>query len=955
MKAVLAIIAMSATALTAGGLPREKAMEPVCISGIYPHLAVFNGRYDSRTETWHGTGGECGIGGVVPWAGKLWVMTYPQHDTRGGPDKLWTVDKEMKQEIRPESVGGTHAGRMIHRESNQLILGPYFIDAKGKVRAANVKTELTGRITAIARHLKDPANLVYVFDMEGAIYEANVHTLAVKKLFVKPVPGWHGKGGYTGQGRFIIANNGERGYGGVAKHFKVGGPPKHPDERGCLAEWDGETWRIIERKQFLDVTGPGGLLGNPDDKAPVWSIGWDRRSCILKLLDGGTWHTFRLPKASHTFDPRHGWYTEWPRIREVGGGKWLICLHGMFYDFPPAFRAGKTGGIRAVASHLRYVPDFCDWDGRLVLAADDASIFGNPFCKRAQSNVWLGTLDGVRRFGPRAGWGGPWVGDAVKAGEPSDPFLIGGFEKRCLHLSTKAGRRAAEGGVMRTTGRFAIDSLPDELAGLPLVTVTRGDHLKPAPGYSFTVNRDVTVHLAADGRGKPHPGEGWTQTGLRLAWGGKYTDRIYSKAFKAGRVDVPGRSGTHNDAGHYPVPGACFLKADGEIKVTGLPKKLKGEVAHPAAAAPRLAAAVDATFTVEVDADGTGTWAAYKTFPVPAGGYVHHLLPADLKAEWLRLRTDRDGPVTAYLHCSSPRAAKDDDDAIFAGLAKANATAGMRAGLVRPAHHNTRLQFLAADGGYWEVDKTMAFHRPEPGRADDVRQICAMKEEFTVDEASVIMTYKAKGKRYRLPKGDAAFDKPFAWGWPRCIREVQSERYLVNCHGSFYEMPRDTGVVEIKPVATHNRAIMDFCSWRGLLVLSGVRGDAKPDGNTFVSADGKAGLWFGAVDDLWRLGKPVGRGGPWKDTAVKAGQPSDAYLMTHYDRKTVELSHDADAEVAFTLEVDVDLTGVWRRYAVLKAPSGKTVRHVFPDGYGAHWVRVTASRACTATAWFVYE
>ena len=67
-----------------------------------------------------------------------------------------------------------------------------------------------------------------------------------------------------------------------------------------------------------------------------------------------------------------------------------------------------------------------------------------------------------------------------------------------------------------------------------------------------------------------------------------------------------------------------------------------------------------------------------------------------------------------------------------------------------------------------------------------------MKQQFTVDDASAIMTWK--GRRYRLPKGDPAFDKPFAWGWPRCIREVQSERYLVNVHGTFYEMPRDTGV-----------------------------------------------------------------------------------------------------------------------------------------------------------------
>ena len=65
------------------------------------------------------------------------------------------------------------------------------------------------RITAVARHLTDPARKVYMIDMEGPIWEVDVRTLKPTRLFVKPVPGWHAKGGYTGQGRLIVANNGE--------------------------------------------------------------------------------------------------------------------------------------------------------------------------------------------------------------------------------------------------------------------------------------------------------------------------------------------------------------------------------------------------------------------------------------------------------------------------------------------------------------------------------------------------------------------------------------------------------------------------------------------------------------------------------------------------------------------------------------------------------------------------
>ncbi|RYD65155.1 MAG: hypothetical protein EOP84_32145, partial [Verrucomicrobiaceae bacterium] len=298
--------AILAISLSRALLAQEAAPAPLSVSGIYPHLASFNDH------------GECGIGAVVPWADRLWWITYPPHMRTGSNDKLRSVDRSLALTIHPESVGGTHANRMIHHESQQLIIGPYFISKEGTVRAADVKKSLIGRMTATARHLSDPANKVYFVDMEGPVLEVDVHSLAVQKLFEKPVPGWHGKGAYTGQGRFLVSNNGEhssaKDLGKIEYQAKL--PPPSPEDAGVLGEWDGQEWRIVERKQFTDITGPGGIHGAPDDKAPVWAMGWDRRSVILKLLDNGKWSTFRLPKSSHCFDPKHGWYTEWPRIRE---------------------------------------------------------------------------------------------------------------------------------------------------------------------------------------------------------------------------------------------------------------------------------------------------------------------------------------------------------------------------------------------------------------------------------------------------------------------------------------------------------------------------------------------------------------------------------------------------------------------------------------------------------------
>lgn len=84
-----------------------KAAEPRNRSGIYPHLAMFNDE------------GECGTGAVAPWADRLWVISYAPHKPAGSTDKLYEITPGLEQIVRPESVGGTPANRMIHRESGE--------------------------------------------------------------------------------------------------------------------------------------------------------------------------------------------------------------------------------------------------------------------------------------------------------------------------------------------------------------------------------------------------------------------------------------------------------------------------------------------------------------------------------------------------------------------------------------------------------------------------------------------------------------------------------------------------------------------------------------------------------------------------------------------------------------------------------------------------------------------
>ena len=807
-----------AFAAEAGSPPAGQAWPPspddkvVRISGIYPHLSVFNGS------------GECGIGALMPWADKLWFLTYPPHRPQGSEDKLYTVDKNLKLEIRPESVGGTHANRLIHRESNQLIIGPYLIDAGGNVRALDLK-QLVGRMTSTARHLADPANKVYFYDMEGVLYEVDVHTLAVTRLFEKPVPGWHGKGGYSGQGRLVLTNNGEIDPNGQdafygkkteGKEYLAGAAPADPSEKGVLAQWDGHDWKVVERHQFTEVTSPGGVAGASDASSPLWAMGWDKCSVLLKLLDGGEWSTFRLPKASFTQEDRGGFYTEWPRIREVTDGRLLAHMQGLFYDFPKTFSKANTAGLKPISTYTRMPVDYCAWQGEIVMARDDASIMQNELAGQSHSNLWFGSWADLENLGAPAGWGGVWLDEDVKAGAVSDPFLVNGFTEGVLHLK---------------------------------------------------------------------------QT------------------------------------------------SDSVLNVV-----------------------------IEADLDGRGKWQRVADVSVPAKGYAYRILDGELKAQWVRLRVEQ--PATglcAFFRLGNP--ARPATPERFQALADIGFQGAVVDGIVKPASNDARKLLFAAnryeagagvEKSAWSMDGRLELTpMNDPEQVELLRNKFGAGEKpaFSVDAASVIVADGANGKRYRLPKSAADYDQPFASGWPRARREIVTERNLFNAHGTIYEVPRFSAgnFQHMRPICTHHKRISDFASWRGLLVLAGVRADAAADEHCYKSADGKAAVWFGEVDDLWRMGAPVGTGGPWKDSAVVAGQPSDPYLMGGYRTKSLTLSHQAPEAVKFDIEVDITGDNHWCPYAQLTVEPGKPLTHVFPAGYSAQWVRLRADRDTLATAQFVYE
>ncbi len=132
-------------------------------------------------------------------------------------------------------------------------------------------------------------------------------------------------------------------------------------------------------------------------------------------------------------------------------------------------------------------------------------------------------------------------------------------------------------------------------------------------------------------------------------------------------------------------------------------------------------------------------------------------------------------------------------------------------------------------------------------------------------------------RRWRLPLGDEKFTKKIKKASLRIAREVATERDLLDAHGTFYELPAENadGFAKIRPVASHSLSIHDYASYRGLLVMTGLDNNAPPGNISSLLTMVKAKVWVGTIDDLWKLGKPVGHGGPLKDAQVKIGMPSD--------------------------------------------------------------------------------
>ena len=202
-----------------------------------------------------------------------------------------------------------------------------------------------------------------------------------------------------------------------------------------------ETGVWSEETEFTEVTGPGGIYGNSKETDPIWAMGWDARSVILMLFDEGKWHSYRLPKGSHSYDGAHGWNTEWPRIRDRTGQPTRHHARN-FSAFSEKFLKKKFFGdcspLELPSGHRGFRPVERTDRVRLRrlrpkrISQPPALQVGQGRSSPVKLNLWFVDSGQLDKLGPSIGRGSVWLRDDLGQGQVSEPYLFSGYDHRMM-------------------------------------------------------------------------------------------------------------------------------------------------------------------------------------------------------------------------------------------------------------------------------------------------------------------------------------------------------------------------------------------------------------------------------------------------------------------------------------------------------------------------------------------
>jgi hypothetical protein len=701
-------------------------------------------------------------------------------------------------------------------------------------------------------------------------------------------------------------------------------------------------------------------------------MGWDARSVILALLEKGDWHYYRLPKASHSYDGAHGWNTEWPRIRQIGEDDLLATMHGTFWRFPRDFSRGQSSGIAPRSNYLKVIGDFCSWNDRIVLGCDDSakSEFLNTRTfkskhagpRQSNSNLWFIDAGQLDALGPPLGRGSVWLRDNLEAGQVSEPYLFAGYDFRQLHLHHETSDVV--------TFQIEVDHVGDD-SWVPLVEIS----VPPGGAVSHIFDqRDQAAWVRLTCR---QPAQGVTAN---------FQYRCRDERPDGNAPDFDGIATVDRPAASYGLMRSLAFDKLGlaaadnpggeDLKYYELNQNMQlVPVNDPQAAVQLVRAAHQPDSVISVDEasvivaeDGrryrlpkneqyTATRSAKQQRGKSLEDYLGQNLAteANVSASSVHQQYKAAHAIDGSLDDDSRWIGRNDGQTwiqLDLGQSKSIASIWVVTGWQQSGRYAApSFDIQIQRDGRWQTI-------PEGAVRDNSRVQIGIDLESPIlaQQLRLVTDTDDYFRVYEIALFGQKLDIPAASGFavPRICREVATERDLLNLHGTFYELPARNaqGLAKLRPISTHNLAIHDFCSHNGLLLLTGIDARTKSE-HIFRSPDGRAAVWAGVVDDLWKLGKPRGQGGPWHRTRVRANEPSDPYLMTAYDRKRVVISSSHEATIR--LEVDIDGTALWVPYRAFELAAGARIEHTFPAGFSAYWVRAISDRETTASVTFHYE
>lgn len=126
-------------------------------------------------------------------------------------------------------------------------------------------------------------------------------------------------------------------------------------------------------------------------------------------------------------------------VGEACAGLDLANVGGTFYELPRA-EFGGCAALRPIATHdLETLYDFRIWQGFCFLSGIERfGGEGNPRLYGVGDSgplFWAGKPSELVAFGKPRGQGGPWLKTAVVSGEPSEPYLMNGYDAKFVMLA----------------------------------------------------------------------------------------------------------------------------------------------------------------------------------------------------------------------------------------------------------------------------------------------------------------------------------------------------------------------------------------------------------------------------------------------------------------------------------------------------------------------------------------